>query len=146
MLMEPVIDFIHHCDTYKNTHLKIKIGFEFSRILPSLAAFHPRFPHFTCSVNKYPAAFHRDIFMRYMAMAYDSVHQCCVQLALPPAPFCRSLNMDCENQEKDKDGNSTTTGAFNNSNTNNSECRHGEQNKQHVFLFFFFPLGLTPLH
>lgn len=30
--------------------------------------------------------------------------------------------MDCENQEKDKDGNSTTTGAFNNSNTNNSEC------------------------
>lgn len=40
--------------------------------------------------------------------------------------------MDCENQEKDKDGNSTTTGAFNNSNTNNSECGHGEQNKQHV--------------
>lgn len=30
--------------------------------------------------------------------------------------------MDCENQEKDKDGNPTTTGAFNNSNTNNSEC------------------------
>lgn len=29
--------------------------------------------------------------------------------------------MDCENQEKDKDGNPTTTGAFNNSNTNNSE-------------------------
>lgn len=33
----------------------------------------------------------------------------------------RSLNMDCENQEKDKDGNPTTTGAFNNGNTN-SEC------------------------
>lgn len=30
--------------------------------------------------------------------------------------------MDCENQEKDKDGNPTATGAFNNSNTNNSEC------------------------
>lgn len=39
-----------------------------------------------------------------------------------PPPSCRSLNMDCENQEKDKDGNPTTTGAFNNSNTNNSEC------------------------
>lgn len=38
------------------------------------------------------------------------------------SPFCRSLNMDCENQEKDKDGNATTTGSFNNSNTNNSEC------------------------
>uniref|UniRef100_A0A668AII9 Signal peptide peptidase 3 n=1 Tax=Myripristis murdjan TaxID=586833 RepID=A0A668AII9_9TELE len=32
----------------------------------------------------------------------------------------RSLNMDCENQEKDKDGNPLTTGSFNNSNTNNS--------------------------
>lgn len=30
--------------------------------------------------------------------------------------------MDCENQEKDKDGNSSTSGAFNNSNTNNSGC------------------------
>lgn len=30
--------------------------------------------------------------------------------------------MDCENQEKDKDGNPSTTGSFNNSNTNNSEC------------------------
>ncbi|CAL8277801.1 unnamed protein product [Merluccius merluccius] len=32
----------------------------------------------------------------------------------------RSLNMDCENQEKDKDGNPTAPGAFNNGNTNNS--------------------------
>lgn len=30
--------------------------------------------------------------------------------------------MDCENQEKDKDGNPLTTGSFNNNNTNNSEC------------------------
>lgn len=37
--------------------------------------------------------------------------------------FCRSLNMDCENQEKDKDGNPTATGSFNNSNTNNSKCQ-----------------------
>lgn len=37
-------------------------------------------------------------------------------------PFCRSLNMDCENQEKDKDGNQSTTGSFNNNNTNNSKC------------------------
>ncbi|CDQ91014.1 unnamed protein product, partial [Oncorhynchus mykiss] len=34
---------------------------------------------------------------------------------------CRSLNMDCENQEKDKDGNPVPNGAFNNGNTNNSE-------------------------
>uniref|UniRef100_A0A671T9C6 Signal peptide peptidase-like 3 n=1 Tax=Sinocyclocheilus anshuiensis TaxID=1608454 RepID=A0A671T9C6_9TELE len=32
----------------------------------------------------------------------------------------RSLNMDCENQEKDKDGNPTATGSFNNANSNNS--------------------------
>lgn len=44
------------------------------------------------------------------------------------SPRCRSLNMDCENQEKDKDGNPTTTGAFNNSNTNNSECYMSEWN------------------
>lgn len=59
----------------------------------------------------------------------------CLDASPPPTgspPLCRSLNMDCENQEKDKDGNSTTTGAFNNSNTNNSECRHGGQNKQRV--------------
>ncbi|MEQ2273461.1 Signal peptide peptidase-like 3, partial [Xenotaenia resolanae] len=31
-----------------------------------------------------------------------------------------SLNMDCENQEKDKDGNPIPTGSFNNGNTNNS--------------------------
>lgn len=31
--------------------------------------------------------------------------------------------MDCENQEKDKDGNATAPGVFNNGNTNNSECR-----------------------
>uniref|UniRef100_A0A8C1BXZ2 Signal peptide peptidase 3 n=2 Tax=Cyprinus carpio TaxID=7962 RepID=A0A8C1BXZ2_CYPCA len=36
----------------------------------------------------------------------------------------RSLNMDCENQEKDKDGN-PTTGSFNNANSNNSEV-HSE--------------------
>uniref|UniRef100_A0A669CQ81 Signal peptide peptidase 3 n=1 Tax=Oreochromis niloticus TaxID=8128 RepID=A0A669CQ81_ORENI len=34
----------------------------------------------------------------------------------------RSLNMDCENQDKDKDGNPSTTGSFNNNNTNNSKC------------------------
>ncbi|XP_061911093.1 signal peptide peptidase-like 3 isoform X1 [Entelurus aequoreus] len=34
----------------------------------------------------------------------------------------RSLNMDCENQEKDKDGNPITTGSFNGNNTNSSEC------------------------
>uniref|UniRef100_A0A8C7FRI6 Signal peptide peptidase 3 n=2 Tax=Oncorhynchus kisutch TaxID=8019 RepID=A0A8C7FRI6_ONCKI len=33
----------------------------------------------------------------------------------------RSLNMDCENQEKDKDGNPVPNGTFNNGNTNNSE-------------------------
>lgn len=49
--------------------------------------------------------------------------------------------MDCENQEKDKDGNPTTTGAFNNSNTNNSECssccdRAGQA------VFFVFPANL----
>uniref|UniRef100_A0A8B9LPQ2 Signal peptide peptidase 3 n=2 Tax=Astyanax mexicanus TaxID=7994 RepID=A0A8B9LPQ2_ASTMX len=33
--------------------------------------------------------------------------------------FLRSLNMDCENQEKDKDGNPTANGSFN-SNSNNS--------------------------
>lgn len=35
--------------------------------------------------------------------------------------LCRSLNMDCENQDKDKDGNPSTTGSFNNNNTNNSK-------------------------
>ena len=35
--------------------------------------------------------------------------------------FGRSLNMDCENQEKDKDGNPTAPGTFNNGGTNNSE-------------------------
>uniref|UniRef100_A0A8C7LB58 Signal peptide peptidase 3 n=1 Tax=Oncorhynchus kisutch TaxID=8019 RepID=A0A8C7LB58_ONCKI len=39
----------------------------------------------------------------------------------------RSLNMDCENQEKDKDGNPVPNGAFNNGNTNNSES--------HIFAF-----------
>lgn len=29
--------------------------------------------------------------------------------------------MDCENQDKDKDGNPSTTGSFNNNNTNNSK-------------------------
>lgn len=29
--------------------------------------------------------------------------------------------MDCENQEKDKDGNPTAPGSFNNANSNNSE-------------------------
>uniref|UniRef100_A0A672N5J9 Signal peptide peptidase-like 3 n=1 Tax=Sinocyclocheilus grahami TaxID=75366 RepID=A0A672N5J9_SINGR len=37
----------------------------------------------------------------------------------------RSLNMDCENQEKDKDGNPTNTGSFNNANSNNSEVHYG---------------------
>lgn len=46
---------------------------------------------------------------------------------------CRSLNMDCENQEKDKDGNPTTTGTFNNSNANNSECSRC-RGRQRVFL------------
>uniref|UniRef100_A0A8C7UYE5 Signal peptide peptidase 3 n=1 Tax=Oncorhynchus mykiss TaxID=8022 RepID=A0A8C7UYE5_ONCMY len=39
----------------------------------------------------------------------------------------RSLNMDCENQEKDKDGNPVPNGTFNNGNTNNSES--------HIFAF-----------
>lgn len=35
--------------------------------------------------------------------------------------------MDCENQEKDKDGNVTAPGAFNNGSTNNSECGAEEE-------------------
>lgn len=53
------------------------------------------------------------------------------------APSCRSLNMDCENQEKDKDGNPTTTGAFSNSNTNNSECFMSGWNKQATCILGF---------
>lgn len=51
----------------------------------------------------------------------------------------RSLNMDCENQEKDKDGNPTTTGAFNNGSTNNSECIQTIDSTQALFL----PIGAS---
>lgn len=121
-LMEPVIDFIHRCDTYKNTHLKIKIGFlewrgicffdaeteikrwlawdafrfpswnhrlQFSRILLSLATFHPRFPHFTRSINKYPAAFHGDIFMRIGHRLWF----CLLMLCLTRSPSCPFLQV-----------------------------------------------------
>lgn len=44
--------------------------------------------------------------------------------------------MDCENQEKDKDGNVTAPGAFNNGSTNNSECGAEEEAAVRVRLGF----------
>lgn len=52
-------------------------------------------------------------------------------LTLRP-PRCRSLNMDCENQEKDKDGNVLPPGAFNSGSTNNSECGAEEEEEAAV--------------
>lgn len=47
--------------------------------------------------------------------------------------------MDCENQEKDKDGNVTAPGAFNNGSTNNSECGAEEEAASRVRLGFVPP-------
>ena len=41
--------------------------------------------------------------------------------------------MDCENQEKDKDGNPTAPGAFNNGGTNNSELYEQASDTMHTY-------------
>ncbi|CAB1332864.1 unnamed protein product, partial [Coregonus sp. 'balchen'] len=46
--------------------------------------------------------------------------------------------MDCENQEKDKDGNPVPNGAFNNGNTNNSESHIFGASVSLLVMFFFF--------
>ncbi|CAB1318444.1 unnamed protein product [Coregonus sp. 'balchen'] len=60
-------------------------------------------------------------FMAYSLVDSSQVSTFLISILLIVYGSFRSLNMDCENQEKDKDGNPVPNGAFNNGNTNNSE-------------------------